>query len=111
MTREEAKELLIHILMTYEPKDQYGDYDDPEPYEEALNMAIKALSSDMKRQLRESISAEVVHGEWEDKEVFNETNDDYFVDEWQSARCSACGKSEAEAKRNWNEMIRAEWRE
>ena len=43
MTREETKELLLHILMTYEPKDQYGDYDDPEPYEQALTMAIEAL--------------------------------------------------------------------
>ena len=47
MTREEAKELLLHILMTYEPKDQYGDYDDQEPYEQAIEMAIEALSSDM----------------------------------------------------------------
>lgn len=45
MTREEAKELLLHILMTYEPKDQYGDYDDPEPYEQALTMAIEALQT------------------------------------------------------------------
>lgn len=44
MNREEAKELLLHILMTYEPKDQYGDYDDPEPYEQAITMAIEALS-------------------------------------------------------------------
>ena len=43
MTREEAKELLIHILMTYDPKDQYGDYNDSEPYEQALTMAIEAL--------------------------------------------------------------------
>ena len=46
MTKEEAKELLLHILMTYEPKDQYGDYNDPEPYEQALTMAIKALSAE-----------------------------------------------------------------
>lgn len=46
MTREEAKELLLHILMTYVPKDQYGDYDYPEPYEQALTMAIEALSAD-----------------------------------------------------------------
>ena len=32
------------------------------------------------------------HGEWKDKEVFNETDDDHIVDEWQSARCSVCGK-------------------
>ena len=43
MTREEAKELLIHVLMTYEPRDQYGDLDDSEPYEEAMTMAIEAL--------------------------------------------------------------------
>ena len=49
MTREEAKELLLHILMTYEPKDQYGDYDDPEPYEQALTMAIEALSAEAYR--------------------------------------------------------------
>ena len=47
MTREEAKELLLHIFMTYEPKDQYGDYDDPEPYDQALTMAIEALSENI----------------------------------------------------------------
>ena len=51
MTREEAKELLIHILMTYEPKDQYGDYADPEPYEEAVNMAIEALNNVMDSEI------------------------------------------------------------
>ena len=45
MTNEEAKELLIHVLMTYEPRDQYGDWDDSEPYEEAITMAIKALQA------------------------------------------------------------------
>lgn len=29
MTRKEAKELLLHILMTYEPKDQYGERREP----------------------------------------------------------------------------------
>ncbi len=43
MTREEAKELLIHVLMTYEPRDQYGDLNDSQPYEEAITMAIEAL--------------------------------------------------------------------
>ena len=44
MTREEAKELLTYIMISYVPKDQYGDYDDPEPYEQAIDMAIEALS-------------------------------------------------------------------
>ena len=54
MTREEAKELLLHILMTYEPKDQYGDYDDPEPYEQALTMAIEALTEPRGDQISRS---------------------------------------------------------
>ena len=37
-------------------------------------------------------SADAVQGEWEDKEVFNDTDDDHIVEEWQSARCSVCGK-------------------
>lgn len=44
MTREEAIELLTHMMMSYIPKDQYGDYDDPEPYEQAVDMAIEALT-------------------------------------------------------------------
>ncbi len=43
MDRSEARELLTHVLMTYEPRDQYGDFDDSEPYEEAIDMAIEAL--------------------------------------------------------------------
>lgn len=33
-------------------------------------------------------------GEWQEKEVFGEYNDDvhHYVSEWQSARCSVCGK-------------------
>lgn len=77
MTREEAKELLIHILMTYEPKDQYGDYDDPEPYEQALTMAIEALTN-----------VQNMHkGKWIKKQVFNPELDKYvpFIE------CSVCG--------------------
>lgn len=42
--------------------------------------------------LNSPISIQAVHGEWEDREVFNETDDDHIVEEWQSARCSVCGK-------------------
>lgn len=37
-------------------------------------------------------SADRPKGEWEDREVFNDTDDDHIVEEWQSARCSVCGK-------------------
>lgn len=69
MTREEAIEWL-EVMKETAIFEQY----------EALKMAIEALQ------------AEAVQGEWEDREVFNETDDDYFVEEWQSARCSVCGK-------------------
>lgn len=52
MTREEAKELLTHMMMTYIPKDQYGDYDDTEPYEQAIDMAIEALSAEAVQVVR-----------------------------------------------------------
>lgn len=35
---------------------------------------------------------EVVHGEWEDCEIVQEDGDYKIIDEWQSARCSVCGK-------------------
>lgn len=46
MTREEAIKLLEHISIAYTPTDAYGDYDDSQPYEDALNMAIEALSAE-----------------------------------------------------------------
>lgn len=45
MDKEEAIELLTYMMMAYTPKDQYGDYDDPEPYEQAIEMAIEALQT------------------------------------------------------------------
>lgn len=45
MTREEAIKLLEHISIAYTPTDAYGDYDDPQPYEEAIDMAIESLSN------------------------------------------------------------------
>lgn len=35
---------------------------------------------------------EVVHGEWKDCEIVQERLDEPIIDEWQSARCSVCGK-------------------
>ena len=91
MTREEAKELLLHILMTYEPKDQYGDYNDPEPYEQALTMAIEALSA-------EAVQGEWIKhkGEWIDFDFYPtkyECNQcHYYVDEgYDSIYCPNCG--------------------
>ena len=37
---------------------------------------------------------EVVHGEWLEKEVVDNTDEDFDwkIEQWQSARCSVCGK-------------------
>lgn len=50
MTREEAIKLLEHISIAYTPTDAYGDYDDPQPYEEAIDMAIEALTEAQKHE-------------------------------------------------------------
>lgn len=74
MEREEATKLLKALNMMLRSPDG-------EPISDAcdaLDMAIEALTERT--------------GEWEDKEIFNDTNDDHIVDEWQSARCSVCGK-------------------
>lgn len=49
MTREEAIKLIEHISIAFVPTDQYGDYDDPEPYEQAVDMAIESLQKDIER--------------------------------------------------------------
>ena len=35
---------------------------------------------------------EVLHGKWEECEIVQEHGDEPIIDEWQSARCSVCGK-------------------
>lgn len=78
MTREEA----IKIINCYDIGfyDLSGEKIPADKLANAFDMAIEALSADAKQ------------GEWEDKEVFNDTDDDHIVEEWQSARCSVCGK-------------------
>lgn len=43
MTREEAKNWLNKLYARSDITDEYGDMEDMQPYEEAVNMAIKAL--------------------------------------------------------------------
>lgn len=43
MTREEAIEYLHKLFMQADITDAYGDMDDTEPYETAIDMAVKAL--------------------------------------------------------------------
>lgn len=45
MTREEAIEYLEKLYMMADITDEYGDMDDTEPYETAIDMAIEALQA------------------------------------------------------------------
>lgn len=45
MTREEAIEYLHKLFMKADITDAYGDMDDTEPYETAIDMAIEALKA------------------------------------------------------------------
>ena len=44
MTRKEAKSWLRKLYARADITDEYGDMEDMQPYEEAINMAISALS-------------------------------------------------------------------
>lgn len=54
--------------------------------------SLLACNKELSKRIKSLPSADRPRGEWQDKEVFNETDDDHIVDEWQSARCSVCGK-------------------
>ncbi len=43
MTREEAIEYIMKLYMKANITDEYGDMDDTEPYETAIEMAVEAL--------------------------------------------------------------------
>ena len=47
MTREEAKNWLHKLYARADITDEYGDMEDMQPYEEAIHMAISALSADV----------------------------------------------------------------
>ena len=46
MTREEAQNWLRKLYTRADITDEYGDMEDMQPYEEAINMAISALSAE-----------------------------------------------------------------
>ena len=87
MTREEAIKLIEHISITFVPTDQYGDYDDPQPYEEALDMAIEALQNLSKPNnglqgsdlIRRSDAIDVW---WHDEVFFGNQRDDMTKEQW-----------------------------
>lgn len=56
MDREEAIKLLEHISIAYTPTDAYGDYDDPQPYEEAMDMAIESLQAEATKAVPPSLA-------------------------------------------------------
>lgn len=72
MTREEAIEILTHNWTRVDNP----NYSESE-LDEAVDMAIEALQTE--------------HGKWKEKETYLNEGD-CEITEWQSARCSKCGK-------------------
>ena len=59
MTNEEAKKWLKKLYMRTDITDEYGDMEDMQPYEEAVNTAIKALEqATILDKIRAEIAAE-----------------------------------------------------
>lgn len=46
---KEAIQMLHDMSVRFVPTDQYGDYDDPEPYEQAIDTAIEVLEKELNR--------------------------------------------------------------
>lgn len=55
---------------------------DPQ-YETMISWCVTVIDAQPTADVREN-----VHGEWEEKEIITEN----VIEEWQSARCSKCGK-------------------
>lgn len=75
MTRKEAKNWLNNLYVRADITDEYGDMEDMHPYEEAVNMAIKALEQEPKT------------GHWIDHHSPEAKKCMQYMSE-----CSACGK-------------------
>ena len=69
MTREDAKNWLNKLYTRTDITDEYGDMEDMQPYEEAVNMAIKALEQ---QPCEDTVSRQTVLDEVNRK--FNEIN-------------------------------------
>ena len=68
MTREEAKNWLHKLYARADITDEYGDMEDMQPYEEAINMAISALSAEgdmISRQAVDDVIAEIKSWYWQ----------------------------------------------
>jgi hypothetical protein len=55
---------------------------------DAIELCNNPLSEQSMRLIPPADVVPVMHGKWEDKEVIHKK----CIEEWQSARCSACGK-------------------
>lgn len=72
MTKEEAKHWLNKLYARSDITDEYGDMEDMQPYEEAVNMAIKALEQE---PILDKIRAEIVDTLYVDSLIFTELID------------------------------------
>lgn len=97
MTREEAIKLLEHISIAYTPTDAYGDYDDPQPYEEAIDMAIKALEREIPKNpivnyVADSDGARRLNSGWTEDSYLCPVCHTYFGEVFDKGYCRKCGQ-------------------
>lgn len=83
-TRQQSKALMEAMLERIKPMQEYrirwrmDNYEDADRYVQGYKAAMEI--------------DELNSGKWEERETFSVADDDSIIPEWQSARCSACGK-------------------
>jgi len=98
MTREEeAIKLIEHISIAFMPTDQYGDYDDPRPYEEALDMAIEALRREIPKNpvinfLADSDGSRRLDEAWREDSLLCPECHTYVGEVFDELYCRKCGQ-------------------
>lgn len=57
------------------------------------HISMELVDADTRQKLIEALpSADRPQGEWKEKTTFHNADDNPIIEEWQSARCSVCGK-------------------
>ena len=105
MTREEAIEYLHKLFMQADITDAYGDMDNTEPYEIAMDMAVEALSDVPDT----NVGKWIPHSEFQEYDVcsacglgckrreYGVTDGNEWMSEWNYRFCPNCGaKMEAQ---------------
>lgn len=97
MTREEAIQVLQDMVMRFVPTDQYGDYDDPEPYEQAIDMAIEALQREVPKNpvvnlVSDADGSRRLNEGWTESALLCPVCHTWFGEVFDEGYCRRCGQ-------------------